>query len=128
MAWLQVGKGVCQGCLLSLCLFNFFADYIVPDSRLNKAQGRIKIVERKINHLRYADNTILMSENEEELRSLLMKVREEHEKAGLKPYDPTITLLGIYPKETKNEKDTRIALFIAALLQYLEHGNNLDIH
>ena len=108
MAWLQVGKGEYQGCLLSLCLFNLFADYIMPNVRLNKAQGRIKIVERKINNLRYADNTILMAENEEELRSLLMKVREEHEKAGLKPYDPTITFLGIYPKETKNEKDTRI--------------------
>ena len=87
----------------------------MPNGRLNEAQGRIKTVERKINKLRYADDTTLMAKSEEKLKSLLMKVREESEKAGLKVYDRAIALLGIYPEETKIEKDTCIPLFIAAL-------------
>ena len=78
--WLQRGKGVCQGCILSPCLFNFYAEYIMRNSGLDEAQAGIKIVGRNINNLRYADDTTLMAEKEEELKSLLMKVKEESEK------------------------------------------------
>ena len=80
----QIGKGVPQGCILSPCLFNLYADYFVQIIRLNEAQTGIKFVGRNINNLRYADNTILMAENKEELKSLLIKVKEESKKAGLK--------------------------------------------
>ena len=82
--WFQIGKGVCQGCILSPCLFNFYAEYIVRNAGLEEAQAGIKIARRNINNLRYADDTTLMAESEEELKSLLMKVQEESEKAGLK--------------------------------------------
>ena len=82
--WFQIGKGVCQGCILSPCLFNFYTEYIMRNAGLEEAQAGIKIAGRKINYLRYADNTTLMAESEEELKSLLMKVREEIEKVGLK--------------------------------------------
>ena len=78
------GKGVCQGCTLPPCLFNFYAEYIMQNARLNEAQAGIKIAGRNINNLRYADDTTLMAENEEELKSLLMEVKEKSEKAGLK--------------------------------------------
>ena len=78
----QIGKGVCQGCILSPCLFNFYAEYIMRNAGLEKAQAGIKIARRNINHLRYADDTTLMAESEE-LKSLLMKVKEESEKVGL---------------------------------------------
>ena len=81
--WFQIGKGVCQGCLLSPCLFNVYAEYIMRNAGLNEAQAVIKISGRNINNLRYADDTILMAESEEELKSLLMKVKEESEKVGL---------------------------------------------
>ena len=81
--WLQVGKGVRQGYILSPCLFNLYAEYIMPNARLDEAQAGIKIAERNINNFRYADDTTLMAEREE-LKSLLMKVKEESEKAGLK--------------------------------------------
>ena len=81
--WFQIGKGVRQGCILSPCLFNFYAEYM-RNAGLEEAQAGIKIAERNINHLRYADDTTLMAESEEELKSLLMKVKEESEKAGLK--------------------------------------------
>src|SRR5574341_607997 len=77
-------KGVCQGYILSPCLFNFYAEYIMRNSELKEAQAGIKIARRNINHLRYADDTTLMAENEEELKSLLMKVKEESEKVGLR--------------------------------------------
>ena len=80
----QIGKGVCQGCILSPCLFNFYAECITRNARLDEAQAGIKIAERNINNLRYADDTTLMAESEEELKSLLMKVKEESEKVGLK--------------------------------------------
>ena len=80
----QIRKGVCQGCILSPCLFNFYAEYIVRNDGLEEAQAGIKIARRNINNLRYADNTTLMAESEEELKSLLMKVKEESEKVGLK--------------------------------------------
>ena len=84
MDWFQIGQGVCQGYVLSCCLFNLQAEYIMWNSRLNKAQTGIKIAGRNINNLRYLDDTTLMAEREEELKSLLMKVIEESEKAGLK--------------------------------------------
>ena len=83
--WFQIGKVVCQGCILSPCLFNFYAEYIMPNVEMNEAQARIKIARRNINILRYADDTTLMAESEEELKSLLIKVKEESKKAGLKP-------------------------------------------
>ena len=83
--WFQIGKGVRQGCILSPCLFNFYEEYIMRNAELEEAQAGIKIARRHINHLRYADDTTLMAESEEELRSLLMKVKEDSEKVGLKP-------------------------------------------
>ena len=82
--WFQIGKGVRQGCILSPCLFNFYAEYIMRNAGLEEAQAGIKIARRNINNLRYADDTTLMAESEEELKSLLMKVKEESEKVGLK--------------------------------------------
>ena len=83
--WLQIGKGVCQGCILSPGLFNSYADYIMRNTGLDEAQAVIKISRRNINnHLRYADDTTLMAEIEEEVKSLLRKVKEESEKPGLK--------------------------------------------
>ena len=81
--WFQIGKGVRQGCVLSPC-FNFYAEYITRNTGLDKAQAGIKISGRNINNVRYADDTTLMAESEEELRSFLMKVKEESEKVGLK--------------------------------------------
>ena len=82
--WFQIGKGVCQGCILSPCLFNLHAEYIMRNAGVNETQAGIKIAGRNINNLRYADNTTLMAESEEELKSLLKKVKGEIEKAGLK--------------------------------------------
>jgi len=82
--WFQIGKGVCQGCILSPCLFNLYTEYIMRNAGLEEAQAGIKIAGRHINNLRYADDTTLMEESEEELKSLLMKVKEESEKVGLK--------------------------------------------
>ena len=82
--WFQIGKGVHQGCILSPCLFNFYAEYIVRNAGLDEAQAGIKIARRNINNLRFADDTTLMAESKEELKSLLMKVKEESEKAGQK--------------------------------------------
>ena len=81
--WFQIGKGVCHGCILSPCLFNLYAEYIMRNAELEEAQAGIKIAERNINNLRYADDTTLMAESEE-LKSLLMKVNEDSEKVGLK--------------------------------------------
>ena len=82
--WFQIGKGVRQSCILSPCLFNFYAEYIMRNAGLEEAQAGIKIAGRNINNLRYADDTTLTAESEEELKSLLMKVKEESEKVGLK--------------------------------------------
>ena len=82
--WFQIGKGVCQGCILSPCFFNLYAEYILRNAGLEKAQAGIKISRRNTNNLRYADDTTLMGESEEELKSLLMKMKEESEKVGLK--------------------------------------------
>ena len=96
----QIGKGVSQGCILSPCLYNLYLEYIMQNARLDEAQVRIKIAGRNINNLRYTDDTTLMAESEEELKSLLMKVKEESEKAGLKlniqkrSWHPVPSLLG----------------------------------
>ena len=82
--WFQIGKGVCQGCILSPCLFNLYAEYIISKAGMDESQAGIKIAGRNINNLRYADDTTLMAESEEELKSLLMKVKVESEKVGLK--------------------------------------------
>ena len=84
MDWFQIGKGVCQGCILSPCLFNLNAEYLMQNAGLDEAQAGIKIARRNTNNPRYADDTILMAESKEELKSLLMRVKEESEKADLK--------------------------------------------
>ena len=82
--WFQIGKGVHQGCILSPCSFNFYAEYIMRNTGLEEAQAGIKIARRNINNLRYVGNTTLMAESKEELKSLLMKVKDKSEKVGLK--------------------------------------------
>ena len=82
--WFQIGKGVHQGCILSPCLFNFYAEYIMQNVQMDKSQPGIKIAGRNANNLRYTDDTTLIAGSEEELNSLLMRVKEESEKAGLK--------------------------------------------
>ena len=84
MDWFQIGKGVYQGCILSPCLFNFYSDYIIRNARMDEAQAGIKISGRNINNLRYTDDTTLMADSKEELKSLLMKVKEESERTDLK--------------------------------------------
>ena len=84
MDWFKIGKGVHQGCILSPCLFNFYAEYTMRNAGLEETQAGIKIAGRNINNLRYADDTTLMAESEEQLKSLLVKVKEESEKFGLK--------------------------------------------
>ena len=83
MDWFKIGKGVSQGCMLSPCLFNFYAEHTMWNARVEESQAGIMVAGRNINNLRYADNTILMAESEEEVNNLLMKVKEETEKAGL---------------------------------------------
>ena len=84
MDWFKIGKGVHQGCILSPCLFNLYTKYIIWNARLDETQAGIKISGWNINNLRYADDTTLIAESEEELKSFLLKVKEESEKAGLK--------------------------------------------
>ena len=85
MDWFQIGKEVRQGCMLSLCLFNLHAEYVMQNTGLDEAQAGIKIARRNMNNLGYADDTTLMAESTEELKSFLMKVKEKSEKIGLKP-------------------------------------------
>ena len=94
--WFQIGKGVCQGYILSPCLFNLYAEYIMRNAGLDEAQAGIKIVRRNINNLRYADDTTLMAQNEE-LKSLLMKVKKESEKVGLKLNIPKTNIMASGP-------------------------------
>ena len=84
MDWIKIGKGECQGCLLSPCLFSLYAEYIMQNAGLDEAQAGIKIAGRNINNLRYADDSTLVAESKEELKRLLMKVKEESERADLK--------------------------------------------
>ena len=84
MDWFQIGKGVRRGCILSPCLFNLYAEYLKGNAEMDESQAELKTARRNINNLRYADDTTLMAESKEELKSLLMKVKEETEKVGLK--------------------------------------------
>ena len=95
--WHQIGKGVRQGCILSLCLFNLYAEYIMRNPGLEETQPGIKIARRNSNNLRYADDTTLMAESAEELKSLLMKVKEESEKVGLKLNIQTTKIMASSP-------------------------------
>ena len=95
--WFKIGKGIRQGCILSPCLFNFYAEYVMQNAGLDEAQAGIKTAGRNINNLTYADDTTLMAESEEELKSLLMKVKEESEKAGLKLYIQKTKLMASSP-------------------------------
>ena len=95
--WFQIGKGGRQGCILSPCLFNLYAEYIMRNARLDGTEAGIKIPRRNINNLRYADDKTLTAESKEELKSLLMKVKEENEKVGLKLNIPKIKILASGP-------------------------------
>ena len=95
--WFQIGKGVCQVCILSPCLFNLYAEYITWNARLDEAQAGIKIAGGNINNLRYVDDTTLMAESKVKLKSLLMKVKEESEKAGLKLYMQSTKIMASGP-------------------------------
>ena len=95
--WLQIGKGVCQGYILSPCLFNLYTEYITRNAGLDEAQAGIKIAGRNINNLRYADDTTLMAKSEEELKSLLMKVKEDSGKVGLKLNIQKAKIMGSSP-------------------------------
>ena len=95
--WFQIGKGVRQGCILSLCLFSLYAEYIIRNSGLEEAQAGIKIAGRNTNNLRYADDSTLMAESEEELKSLLKKVKEESETVGLKLNIPKTKIMASGP-------------------------------
>ena len=106
--WFQIGKGVRQGCILSPCLFKLYAEYIMKNARLDEAEAGIMIARRNINNLRYADDTTLMAESEEELKSLLMRVKEESERAGLK----------------LNTQKTKIMAFGSITSWQMNNGNN----
>ena len=95
--WFQIGKEVHQGCILSPCSFNLYAEYIMRNAGLEEAQNGIKVAGRNINNLRYSDDTTLMAESEEELKSLLMKVKEESEKVGLKLNIQKMKIMAPYP-------------------------------
>ena len=95
--WFQIGKGIRQGCILSPCLFNFYAEYIMRNAVLEEAQAGIKVAGKNINNLRYADDTTLMEDSEEEVKSLLTKVKEESEKVGLKLSIQKIKILASSP-------------------------------
>ena len=113
--WFQIGKGVRQGCIFSTCLFNLYAEYIVRNAGLEEAQAGIKIAGRNINNLRYADDTTLMAESEEELKSLLMKERVESEKVGLKLNIQKMKIMAsgpITPWEIDGETMETVADFI----------------
>ena len=113
--WFQIRKGVHQGCILSLCLFNFYAEYIMRNAGLEEAQARIKITGRNISHLRYADDTTLMAESEEELKSLLIKVKEESGKVGLKLHIQKTKVMASGPitsRETDGERIETVTDFI----------------
>ena len=95
--WFQIGKGVGKGCILSPCLFNLYAEYIMRSAGLDESQAGIKIAGRNINNLRYADDTTLMAESKEELKSVLMKVKEESEIVGLKLYIQKMKIMAFSP-------------------------------
>ena len=100
MDWLQIGIGVCRGCILSPCLFNLYAEYLKGNAEMDESQTELKIARRN-NNLRYADDTTLMAESEEELKSLLMKVKEDSEKAGLKPNIQKMKIMASGPNTSR---------------------------
>ena len=112
--WFQIGKGVCQGCILSPCLFNLYAEYIMRNAGLEEAQAGIKIARRNINNLRYADDTTLMAESEEELNSLLMKVKEESEKVGLKLNIQKTKIMASGPITSWQTDEETVAIFLGS--------------
>ena len=115
--WFQLGKGVCQGCILSPCFFNLYAEYIMRNIGLEEAQAGIKIARRNINNLRYADDTTLMAESEEELKGLLMKVKEESEKVGLKLNIQKTKIMGSGPITSWEMDGETVSDFIFGGLQ-----------
>ena len=124
--WFQVGKGVCQGCILSPCLFNLSAEYIMRNAGLEETQAGIKIAGRNINNLRYADDTTLMAEGEEELKSLLMKVKEESEKVGLKLNIQKTKIMAsspITPWQTDGETMETVTDFIFLVFKITADGD-----
>ena len=123
--WFQIGKGVHQGCILSPCLFNLYAEYIMRNPGLDEAQAGIRIAGRNINNLRYADDTTLMAESEEELKSLFMKVKEESEKAGLKLNIQKTKIMAsgpITPWEIDGETGETVSAFILGGSQITSDG------
>ena len=104
MDWFNIGKRVCQGCILSPCLFNLYAEYIMRNAGLKETQAGIKIAGRNINNLRYADDTILKAESKEELKSLLMKVKEQSKKADLKLHIQKARILVSSPPTSGNRR------------------------
>ena len=123
--WFQVGKGVCQGCILSPCLFNLHAEYIMRNAGPDQAQAGTKTVRRNISNLRYADDTTLMAESEEELKSLLMKVKEKGEKVGLKLNIQKSKIMApgpITPWQTDGERTETVTDFIFLGSRITAHG------
>ena len=121
MDWFQIGKGVCQSCILSLCLFNLYVEYIMRNARLDEAQAGIKIARRNSNNLRYADDTTLMAESEEELKSLLMTVKEDSEKALIKLNIQKTKIMASGPitsRERDGETRTSQRLYFLRLQNY----------
>ena len=124
--WFQTEKGVCQGCILSPCLFNLYAEYIMRNTWLEEAQAGIKIAGRNINNLRYADDTTLMAESEEELKSLLMNVKEESEKVGLKLNFQKMKIMAsgsIIPRQIDGETMETVRDFIFLGFKITADGN-----
>ena len=124
--WLQIGKGVNKGCMLSPCLFNFYAEYIMRNAGLEEAQAGIKIAGGNINNLRYADDTTLMAESEKELKSLLMKLKEESEKAGLKLNIQKMKIMASGPltsRQTEEEKVEAVTDFTFLSSKITVNGN-----
>ena len=124
--WFQIRKGVCQGCILSPCLFNLYAEYTMRNAGLDEAQAGIKIARRNINNLRYANNTTLMAESEEELKSLLMKVKEESEKIGLKLNIQKTKIMASGPITSRHiDRETveTVTDFILGGSKFTEDGN-----
>ena len=124
--WFQIGKGVHQGCTLLPCLFNLYAEYIMRNAGLEEAQAKIKIAGRNINNLRYADDTTLMAESEEELKSLLMNVKEESEKAGLKLNVRETVIMASGPItswQMEEEKVEAVTYFIFLGSKIIEDGD-----
>ena len=121
MDWFKIGKGVHQGCVFSPCLFNLHAEYIIQNAELDEAQAEIKIARRSINNLRYADDTTLMAETEGELKSLLMKVKEESEKVGFKLNIQKMKIMAsgpIYSWETMGRNGNKDRLNFVGLQNY----------